>query len=326
MSQARRWCFTMFFEDPADLPTSLPLSATFLVFGWELCPTTKRPHAQGYVEWSNPKMLGGCRKVLEANWTIARGDQKQNIKYCTKDGDWVEFGQRAMPGTRSDLLRVKELVDGGAKRDRLYDEVFSIYGRAERFVNNYIAFRSPPRTVKPTVLLFVGPSGIGKSRTAATLCSYLGSVYTVPLTKGSGLYFDRYEQQDVLFLDEMDGARCSPTFFNSLCDWNEFTVPVHGSGNIQFTSRYIIICSNYLPKYWWKKRSSLQLVQTTRRIDSIVPMIARSAAAPFLGAPVSSSANLVEAHLYTVDLCPPQPNPPLPEVSKSKSKKQKLCK
>ncbi|ALE29711.1 replication associated protein [Lake Sarah-associated circular virus-31] len=142
----------------------------------------------------------------------------------------------------------------------------------------YSELKIKPRNTKPTVLLLVGPSGTGKSRTAYQLAQFLGlTIYVVPPTKGgSGLRFDGYNQQDVCIIDEVDGSSFTPTFFNLLCDWYEMKVPVHGTANLQFTSPYIILCSNYLPKYWWKSRSRDQVKQTTRRIDITIPFFRRT--------------------------------------------------
>lgn len=130
------------------------------------------------------------------------------------------------------------------------------------------------------MILLVGPSGTGKSRTAHLLASLLGSVYFVPSPKGSGLYFDDYDGETSIILDEFDGNVMTPTAFNSLCDRYPYTLPSHGSAGSQMESRYIFVCSNYLPKYWWRKRSPQQVLQTTRRIEVTIPMLRAPAPPP----------------------------------------------
>lgn len=168
---------------------------------------------------------------------------------------------------------MKEAIDKGTALKRLHDEYFGTMIRYGRALKEYKRTITEPRAFKSVVILLVGPSGVGKSRFATQLCAYLGSTYKVPRPKGSGLYWDDYDGQAVTFLDEFDGNYMRPTDFNDLCDRYEYVVPVHGGAGHQFVSRYIVIASNYLPKYWWKKRSAVQLVQTTRRIDVLIPLL-----------------------------------------------------
>jgi hypothetical protein len=171
-------------------------------------------------------------------------------------------------------LEVKEKIDSGVCLKVIADEHFTSYIRNFKAFREYKRIRTEPRSKKSIVVLIYGPSGVGKSRFATQLSRCLGSVYKVPFPKGSGLYWDDYGGEDVAFVDEMAGHFMSPTFFNTLCDWYECLVPAHGGAGHQFTSQYIVICSNYHPKYWWKNRKAHEVVQTTRRIDVMIPFIA----------------------------------------------------
>jgi len=175
------------------------------------------------------------------------------------------------------LEEIKGALDGGVSLKRLADEHFSSYIRYGRAFKEYKRQVTKPREVKSVTILLVGPSGIGKSRFATLLCQYLAGnssqVYKVPRPKGSGLYWDDYDGQRVAFMDEFDGNFMQPTAFNELADRYEYVVPVHGGAGHQFVSKYLVICSNYLPKYWWRKRNAEQLRQTTRRLDLVIPML-----------------------------------------------------
>ena len=126
-----------------------------------------------------------------------------------------------------------------------------------------------PRDFKTAVFLFVGPPGRGKSTLMTHIAAKMGSVYRAPQAKGSGCYFDDYDGQDVFILDEFDGASMQPTMFNTLADRFECVLPVHGGAGHQMVSKVLFVGSNYIPKYWWRKRNANQLLQTTRRIDVI---------------------------------------------------------
>lgn len=167
-------------------------------------------------------------------------------------------------------MKVKALIDGGSSLKRVAEEAFGTFVRHEKSLISYKRLTTKPRDFKSIVILFVGPSGVGKSRMMRLFASELGSSYVAPLPKGSGAYFDGYGGEDVLILDEFSGASMTPTFFNTLCDRYECTLPVHGAAGHQMVSKYILIGSNYLPHMWWKERRGDQIRQTKRRIDVCV--------------------------------------------------------
>lgn len=169
---------------------------------------------------------------------------------------------------------MKRALDDGVSLARISDDFYGPWIKYHRSFKEYRRVHTQPRNFKSTVILIVGPSGVGKSRFATDLCSYLGTVYKCP-DKHSGFWCDDYDGQEVFFMDEFDGDRMRPKAFNDLCDRYECVVPTHGGAGHQMISKYIVIVSNYAPKYWWRKRSAAQLVQTTRRIDMVLKFIPR---------------------------------------------------
>lgn len=274
-SKAKNWVFTI--NNPSQGAALLPSEWPHALFAmWQLeRGESGTPHYQGFVQFAARRSLTQVKALPgmeRAHLDVMRGTFEENEIYCSKDEDRIDGPFRwGAPqkgqGTRTDLLAVKASVDQGASRADLYEKHFATYARTERFVNNYRAFVQQKRTEPPVVLLFVGLAGLGKTRTARILAEYLGTVYYCPRPKGSGSYFDNYDNEDVFFIDEMSGSFCTPTFFNSLCDWLPFELPVHGGVGRSFTSKYIIITANLLPKMWWKNFNVSALL---RRINLVI--------------------------------------------------------
>lgn len=286
--QSTHWCFTVnnYKQYPEVLPAAPP-GAQYLVFQVEKA-TSGTPHIQGYLQLEKKQRCTFVNSMLEdlfgakPHTEPARGSDQENEDYCTKEETRehgpFRWGTRVphagKKGGRTDLLALKQGLDEGKSAKELMQAYFTPMSRLYRFANEYRRVMQSPRNFKTIVILLVGPSGTGKSRTALQLAEMLGPYYRVPEKHGSGnLWCDDYQGEPVFWIDEMDGNRMPPTFFNQLADRYPMVVPAHGGAGHQFVSKYLIICSNYHPRYWWKKRNVDQVKQITRRIDIIIKMI-----------------------------------------------------
>jgi len=149
---------------------------------------------------------------------------------------------------------------------------FASWVRHNKAFKEYRRIITKPRDFKSKVFLFIGPAGKGKSTVMKLIARYLGTCYKVPQPKGSGTYFDDYDNQDIIMFDEFDGHFMKPTDFNTICDEHEAVLTVHGGAGHQCVAKYIFIGTNYLPKEWWRKRNAYQLKQLSRRIDVVFKM------------------------------------------------------
>lgn len=74
------------------------LNCRYIVYGYELAPTTGRPHLQGYVYFTNTRAFSGVLKDFSQHGkpTLfeAKGTADQNFDYCSKDGQYYERGVR----------------------------------------------------------------------------------------------------------------------------------------------------------------------------------------------------------------------------------------
>lgn len=117
-SRAKRWVFTLnnWTQEEHDHLCSLAPNVEYLVFGKELAPDTGTPHLQGYVEFPAAVRLTTCKNRLGSarfHVAVARASAQENRTYCTKEGDFEEFGEcpTAGQGRRTDLDRFFEWTD-----------------------------------------------------------------------------------------------------------------------------------------------------------------------------------------------------------------------
>lgn len=91
--KSRAWCFTINNDQDSDLDNILNLTSfKYLCFGFEV-GMKETPHIQGYVYFNNGRYRHAVSKILpRAYLDVAKGTPQQNRKYCSKDGDFYEFG------------------------------------------------------------------------------------------------------------------------------------------------------------------------------------------------------------------------------------------
>lgn len=108
----RNWCFTC-YNDIKDI------DCVFMVYQTEICPTTKKEHKQGYIEFKDKCSMKKVKELfddksihLEPRW----GTQKQAIDYCTKKDTRKEGTQPFIKGNPKNQGNRKDL-------DEIYDDI-----------------------------------------------------------------------------------------------------------------------------------------------------------------------------------------------------------
>ena len=106
--RTRNWCFTLNNWTPAEwefVQAGLGGRAKYLVCGKEV-GEAGTPHLQGYVVLKVPKCLSAVAGWFKgrAHLEKAEGDASRNLKYCSKEGDFIEYGERPRPVVGGFLL------------------------------------------------------------------------------------------------------------------------------------------------------------------------------------------------------------------------------
>jgi hypothetical protein len=287
----RRVCFTLHDYTIFDCAKLENLfhngTVKYIVYGREVCPTTAKPHLQGFANFVKPTKFNTIKLALgsTAHVEAARGDDASNRSYCIKDGASVELGTPSTQGKRNDLeLAAKQLAEHGSLK-RVAEEHPASFIRYHRGFRAYLTLVRPvvDRCEKTALRVYVGYPGVGKSRAAAEgareFCKELynhdqlgggggpdaggsgersgseeaaqsDSFGSLVYYKPRGEWWDGYQQQPVVIIDDFYGWMKYDELLK-ISDRYPYRVPVKGAFET-FNSKLIYITSNALIVDWYK--------------------------------------------------------------------------
>lgn len=271
--EGRLWCFTDFNEDPPQFTDDMQ----YLGYEYEICPKTGTPHWQSFVYWKRKKRFNACRKAIKLahagfletykpiNVRFCKGTFEQNVKYCSKDGKYFEFGEKPSPGARTDLRNLRDEMINGKSLDDIAMEnpyYYHTYGRTLSKIEDLI-LRKRYRSEMTKGVWIYGPTGIGKSH--AALSNYNPEThYIVPNDNG---WWDAYKQQDIVVINDFRGEIKYNELLQLVDKW-PFMVKRRNREPMPFTSKLVIITSSLHPKQIYHNRNDEdKLEQLLRRFD-----------------------------------------------------------
>lgn len=123
----RNWCFTSY----QDIMKIDEKKCTYYIMQREVCPTTKKEHWQGYIEFPCQKRMNEAKIVLNDNSCHLEprwGTQKQAIEYCSKRESRKEnstpiiYGTLKMQGNRSELDSLWDSIESGMTQKEILIE------------------------------------------------------------------------------------------------------------------------------------------------------------------------------------------------------------
>ncbi len=257
MSTAKNWMFTV--NNPAgeaDEPALfLQQYASYCIYQLEVGERGTY-HYQGYVHLTIKKRLSTLKQIHEtAHWEPRRGNHEEAKSYCSKaetrapEGEVIEWGVEPSPGKRSDLEGLKKSLDEGKSLKEISETHFGPFLRYGRGIKEYKMMHTKLRSWITFTQVYWGPPGVGKSTRAKHEAG--DDAFWLEKPTGSGsLWFDGYDGQEVVVIDEFYGWIARDTM-QRLCDSTQLRVQVKG-GFVPFLAKKIIITSNTQPEGWWK--------------------------------------------------------------------------
>lgn len=270
--QFYRWALTIYDENELNVMKENE-NIKYWIYGVEKCPSTNRIHYQSYIELKVKKTFNSIKKVFnKAHIEPAIKPAAANIKYCMKDNNYIqkcEHSEVNKQGQRTDLLKLSDrLQNGESIKDILLDSNDSTLFKISSLIKAQQIINDTPRDFKPTVYVYWGLSGCGKTYQAKT---YTEHYYIITMPVNNNLWWDGYDpnKHKTVIFDEFSGW-IPFNMFKNICDNIPYQVPIKG-GFVQFKPETIIFTSNKHPKYWYKTilNNEIDYKAFFRRIDKI---------------------------------------------------------
>jgi len=248
-NRSYNWCFTLNNYNDEDIALIAHWPARFVVVGREV-GKEGTPHLQGFVIMKNVARLSSMKKMQQAaHWEICKGSWEQNYDYCTKDGDFTEFGEK--PKTKGqkgadEKLRWSEALTA-AKEGRYNDIDVDIRMRYYKTCKEvHKDHMQKPKDADGTTGVWIwGPPGTGKSKSARK--DYPGAYL-----KGQNKWWDGYQEEESVIMDDFDTGSLGH-HLKIWADRYSFLAEVKG-GALHIRPKNIVVTSNFAPddpKFEW---------------------------------------------------------------------------
>jgi len=236
--QGKRFCFTLNNYTEADIARFVDaVDRLYLIIGKEV-GDSGTPHLQGYITFSKNKRLAALRDICgRAHWEQAQGSTDQNIAYCSKDGDFVEYGERPKAGRRGTFKDAVDMIVAGDSIREVATENPEAYARGGRGLRDlqHILF-NPYEHTGVRGYWYCGPPGTGKSHKART--ENPGAYI-----KAQNKWWDGYSGEKVVILEDMDDP-CLKHYLKLWADKWQCSGETKG-GHVHLQHEKFIVTSNY---------------------------------------------------------------------------------
>lgn len=223
----------------------------YLIAGKETCPTTGRPHWQGFLYLANAKTKSAVIKMMAPRHIeIAGGSPQQNREYCLKlktdnpNAVFIEHGEMPEQGKRNDILAATQRILAGESMTEVAEALPEVYVKFHKGLEKWRdMMHGKKRTTPPEIIVLWGDAGTGKTRDA------VGHGATIVGFKGT--FFDNYNYEEIVCIDEFDHATMPRSTFTRVTDRYEYRINVKGADK-QWNPRVIYITSNHDPWNWYE--------------------------------------------------------------------------
>jgi len=272
--RARAYCFTIngYTAEIFAALAAVPLDETqeYICYQKEIAPTTGNPHIQGYISFANGRRFNAVRNLIPGNphIEVARGTAQRNREYCSKEGgsDFTERGSIKQQGERNDLNEVAKMCAQGASVREICDNHPEVFIKYSTGVGRMLGVYASRRDFKTEIYWFFGPTGSGKSYTAARMAG--DAAYH---KMGGNKWWDNYDHHESVVINDFRRDLC--TFSELLRLFDRYPHRVEGKGtSMEFVSKRVFVTSPKDPRDSWRGEDGGEredIAQLLRRIEHV---------------------------------------------------------
>lgn len=340
-TQARHFCFTQFIdtgEDGFDSPSEedimnivLENDIRYLIMGLEECPDTGRWHWQGYMEFKSPLRYSKIIKMFKGDWPTIRcfkrnGPREKARDYCKKDENFYEFGkwEDGGQGNRTDIRKFCERIDNGELMGEIAYDMKNEYVKFNRGFEKYKMITQNLKKPKyfPTTETHIYWGKAGRGKTSSFIDKY-DRIFCPYITKDGTIWFDGYDDHDVIMFDEFKHSVVDMGEILQICDrCNTYMPPVKGGFTVRKWTK-IVFTSNIDPRLWTIAENEEQWAAFCRRVTICLQWVDGTVVQSGLG----NSSQATKSHLKQLGIehkeitdldivqppSPPSAGPPSPQ-------------
>lgn len=216
-----------------------------------------------------------------------QGPQDRAIEYCRKHCDACFRGKtpcsddRAVPGTqrtwgspkqsqqgkRNDIVALRDRVSAGGRLVDLVqdDNLLRVIARYPRLYDtlSYTVGKRRREEDPVDIILLYGKTGCGKTRITK---STFGSDLYVPPVVNDKLWFDGYDGERALLLDDFAGRASKIGLVNLLRMLDRYNVKLpYKGGHVHLTAEVVVITTNVHPWDWYDYSSRASSWEALKR-------------------------------------------------------------
>jgi hypothetical protein len=234
------------------------------------------PHLQGYVYFKNARTKKGVIRKFprRAHIEIALGTAEQNMIYCSKEGEFNEFGIMPRQGDRTDLQLFKDTIITGGSEKEIIDDYTACFAKYDRFYQrcrNLCLKEIAQKLGPPEVMVIIGPPGCGKTRLVYDNHD-INDIYKLEVGDGSSgsVFWNGYNGEPVILIDDFHN-NLKLDYMLRLLDRYPMTLNTKG-GHTWKCAKKIYITSNIELDKWYPNCPQIHKEALKRRITTVLDL------------------------------------------------------
>jgi len=265
-TRSARWTLNNYSSEDVERLRKYAVNCRYMVFGYEIAPTTGTPHLQGYFSWDNKRSWDKVKGLISPSLSLrtCEASPQENRNYCVKaeskdplkNPNYEEFGVCPIQGERTDWRVAVEQIQNGVDIEEVVENQPQLLP-AIRSLQTFKSLTLKPKHRDVKVFILYGGAGTGKTRWAY-------DNYPDLYSKSRGEWWDGYSGQTAILLDDYYGYLSYSELLRVL-DRYPYHAPVKGS-YVWAQWETVIFTSNKHPSEWYRQGLTPALA---RRIHEI---------------------------------------------------------